>query len=121
MERAYQLADCAAFESVEEICQRLLAEGYDNVFLSFEGRTATRADLLRKCRRARSKVALTSARKPSAQSRSRRFRARAAETRRLAERAKSERVRSMYRDIAAVYDRLAMSAAAQERPDNEMD
>jgi len=114
MERAYDLAESGSFEGIEEICQRLLAEGYDNVFLSFEGRTATRADLLQRCRCARSKVGLASTRNPPAQSRSHRLSERAAQSRRLAERANSERVRSMYRDVAAVYDRLAASAAAQE-------
>jgi hypothetical protein len=42
IERAYQLADCGKFASVEEIAHQLLAEKYDNVFLNFEGRAATR-------------------------------------------------------------------------------
>jgi hypothetical protein len=58
IERAFHLADSGEFASVEDIAKHLLAEHYDShdVFLNFECRAATRADLLRRCRRARLSV-----------------------------------------------------------------
>lgn len=61
MERAYQLADTGQFENVDEICRQLSKEGYEEVFLWFEWRAATRANLVARCRLFRSKIEILSA------------------------------------------------------------
>src|SRR4051794_14994580 len=53
IERAYQLAESGQFASVPEICDRLIAEGYEEVHLHFEARAALRSNLAHICQRSR--------------------------------------------------------------------
>jgi hypothetical protein len=115
MERAYQLADTGNFPDVEAICRQLIKERYEDVFLWFEGRAATRVDLMQRCRRARAQVGLVSSQPGPASSRTSRLRAKAAEFCMLADRAKSNAIRQLYLRLAESYERLAMSASLQER------
>jgi len=112
IERAYQLARCGQFREVEEICHQLIRERYENVLLHFESRAATRADLLRECRLARS--GLRSAPNPASldhpQSRSQWLEFKAAECRQLAENARANDARAMYLKLAVSYERLSSPA-----------
>src|SRR3954447_13049217 len=99
MERAYELADTGNFTEVEAICHHLIKERYEDVFLWFEGRAATRADLLKRCRRARSQIGRAS--QPSAtNSRASRWKAKAAEFSKLADRTKSDATWQLYLRLA---------------------
>jgi hypothetical protein len=116
MERAYQLADSGSFTDVEGICHQLIKERYEDVFLWFEGRAATRADLLDRCRRARSQIGIASSQPRPASTRTSQWTAKAAEFGMLADRAKSDGIRQLYLRLAESYESLAMRAAD---PDSE--
>src|SRR4051794_40120698 len=114
MERAYELADTGNFTEIEAICHYLIKERYEDVFLWFEGRAATRADLLKRCRRARSNIGRASSQPSATSSRAFRWTTKAAEFYKLAERAKSDAIRQLYLQLAESYERLAMSAADRD-------
>jgi hypothetical protein len=111
MERAYELADSGSFADLEAICHHLIKERYEDVFLWFEGRAATRVDLLNRCRRARSQIGTPSGQPSPTSSRASRWRTKAAEFCMLADRAKSDGIRQLYLRLAASYESLAMRAA----------
>lgn len=108
MERAYSLASSGRFADVEEIIVRLQRDGYgyDEIFLHFETRVATRADVTRLCRQAQSDP------RPVVHSRARRFELKAEECRRLADNAFLDETRMTLMRLADTYDRLAVHAAA---------
>jgi hypothetical protein len=118
MERAYELAASGKFSTVEDICVRLVREGYKNVYLHFECRAATRTELLRICRRAHSPSgrlkAVPIAGERLCRPRSQRFEMKAAECRQLGENAIGEETRQIYIRLAETYERLAEQAARNE-------
>jgi hypothetical protein len=123
IERAYQLAASGLFSSISEICDRLIAERYEDVFLHFERRAAIRADLLRICREAQHQAApglriASSTRATSAKrklSRARRFDLKAAECRQLADNSVYEEPRRIFTRLAETYERLANLAEREEK------
>jgi CheY-like chemotaxis protein len=115
MERAYELAGSGNFTDVEAICHHLIKERYEDVFLWFEGRAATRVDLLNRCRRARSQIGTPSSQPSPTSSRASRWRTKAAEFCMLADRAKSNAIRQLYLRLAESYERLASSATIEDR------
>lgn len=118
MERAYGLAASGKFSTVEDICVRLVSEGYENVYLHFECRAATRTELLRICRRAHSGSGALKAVPVSegrvSRPRSQRFEMKAAECRQLADNAIGEETRHVYVRLAETYERLAEQSARNE-------
>jgi len=118
MERAYDLAASGKFSTVEDICVRLVREGYENVYLHFECRAATRTELLRICLRAHSPSgrlkAVPIAGERLCRPRSQRFEMKAAECRQLGENAIGEETRQIYMRLAETYERLAEQAARNE-------
>jgi len=124
MERAYQLASSGKFATVEDICIRLISDGYENVYLHFECRAATRSELLRICRKAQSAGAprlrtVAAGEEGRRRARWRRFELQAAECRHLAERAVGDETRELYLRLADTYDRLAKEANANEAAQNK--
>jgi hypothetical protein len=125
IERAYELAASGKFACVPEICDRLIAEGYEEVFLHFEGRASTRADLLRICRHAQgeaAKLGMISSNQSATADRprltnARRFELKSAECRQLADNAGYDETRQIFMRLACTYDRLANQAEQNEQDD----
>jgi hypothetical protein len=118
MERAYELAASGKLSTVEDICMRLVSEGYENVYLHFECRAATRTELLRICRRAQagsgSLRAVPGSNERVSRPRSQRFEMKAAECRQLAHTAIGDEAREVYARLAGTYEQLAQEAARNE-------
>ena len=122
IERAYQLARSGKFADVQEVCRYLRSEGYRELYLHFGDRSALQADLSRICRRAQGRPDPAKAKPPRLHPQrwpAQRFEFKAAECRRIADKAQSAESRQMYLQLALSYEEMAARGKRAGTPRNK--
>jgi hypothetical protein len=106
------------FADLDEICRRLRSDGYQELYLHFEGRSALQADLSRICRRAQGRAEPANGKPPryhTQQLPAQRFEFKAAVCRRIADNAQSAETRQMYLQLAVSYEEATAGECEKER------